>query len=266
MTMHLLYCIFSPGEMEKSRELILPAGVDGKPVHEIRSNEISAVISTLSRAPDTDVKTLLAYHGVIDSYHQHRTVLPMRFAAVFRKHAHMITALNNNEKSYLLQLKRLYDCTEMCIRFISTSSHKGCVEKKEPVLPPKKISGTAFLQHRKAIYEQQNRLPPEIHEKARVILQHFRGTYIEFKQESQPLEKVSTPLSSKGIKKNNGNELLISLFFLISKKNISLFRSRFKKISEDSSGKHMMNGPWPPFNFIDTESNLSIKEKIKGFL
>ena len=263
MTLHLLYCVFSPGEMGKNKELILP-GIDGEPVHEICSNKISAVISTLSKPPDTDVKTLLAYHGVIDSYHQQQTVIPMRFAAVFRTHAHMITALNDNEKSYLLQLKRLHDGTEMCVRFISTSSHEGCVEKKEPVLSPKKISGTAFLQHRKAIYEQQNRLPPEIHEKTKVILQHFRGTYIEFKQESQPLEKVSTPLSLKGAEKTNGNELLISLFFLISKKNISLFRSRFKKMSEHSSGKHMMNGPWPPFNFIDTESNLNINKKSEG--
>jgi len=255
VTLHLLYCIFSPGEMGKNRELIIP-GIEGEPVHEICSNEISAVISTLSKPPDTDVKTLLAYHGIIDSYHQNRTILPMRFAAVFRTYAHMITALNNNEKSYLLQLKRLHGCTEMCVRFISTSPHEGPVEKKEPVLPPKKISGTAFLQHRKAIYEQQNRLPAEIHEKARVIVQHFRGTYIEFKQERHPLGKVNTSLSLQGADKTNGNELLISLFFLISKENIFLFRSRFKKISEHSSGKHMMNGPWPPFNFIDTESNL----------
>jgi len=259
--MHLLYCIFSPGEMGKCEELILP-GIDGEPVHELCSNKISGVISTLSKAPDTHVKTLLAYHGVIDSYHQHRTVIPMRFAAVFRTYAHMITALNNNEKSYLLQLKRLHDCTEMCVRFISTSPHEGRVEKKE--LPPKNISGTAFLQQRKAIYEQQNRLPIEIYEKARGILQHFRGTYVEFKQESQSLEKVSTPLPLQGADKTNGNELLISLFFLISKKNVSLFRSRFKTIPGYSSGKHMMNGPWSPFNFIDTESNLSLNEKING--
>ena len=263
--MHLLYCIFSPGELEETKE-VLPPGIDGEPVHEICSNKISAVISSLSKPPDTDVETLLAYHGVIDSYHQQQTVIPMRFAAVFRTHAHMITALNDNEKSYLLQLKRLHDCTEMCVRFISTSSHEDRVEKKEPVLPPKKISGTAFLQHRKAIYEQQNRLPPEIHEKAKVILQHFRGTYIEFKQESQPLKKVSTPLSLQGADQTNGNGVLISLFFLISKKNISLFRSRFKKISEHSSGKNMMSGPWPPFNFIDTESNLTINEEIKTLL
>ncbi len=144
MTLHLLYCIFSPGEMGKNRELIIP-GIEGEPVHEICSNEISAVISTLSKPPDTDVKTLLAYHGIIDSYHQNRTILPMRFAAVFRTYAHMITALNNNEKSYLLQLKRLHGCTEMCVRFISTSPHEGPVEKKNRYCPPKKYLAQRFF-------------------------------------------------------------------------------------------------------------------------
>ncbi|SMC71081.1 Gas vesicle synthesis protein GvpL/GvpF [Desulfocicer vacuolatum DSM 3385] len=254
MTLHLLYCVFSSGEMEKTRKLV-PPGIDGEPVHEICSNKISGVVSTLGKPPDTHVKSLLAYHGVIDSYHQNRTVIPMRFAAVFRTYAHMITALNNNEKSYLLQLKRLHDCTEMCVRFISNSP--CCVKKKEPAISPKKISGTTFLQQRKAMYEQQNRLPPEIHEKTRDILQHFRGLYMEFKQESQPLEKDCPSLSLQGAEKTDGNALLISLFFLISKKNISLFRSRFQNICGSSSGRHMMNGPWPPFNFINTESNLT---------
>ncbi len=261
MTIYLLYCILSSKEMGKIKEPILSA-IDGEPVHELCSNTISGVISILNKVPGTDVKTLLAYHGVIESYHQRQTVLPMRFGAVFRQEAHMITALKNNEKSYLLQLKRLHGCTEMCIRFIATAPHENHVEEKEP--SQKKISGTAFLQHRKAIYERQNRLPSEPHQKSKSVLRHLKGTYIEFKQERRLLGNVSTTVPLPGADKTNDNRLLISLFFLISKKNIALFRSRFQEIPAVSSAGagYMINGPWPPFNFIDAESCFAINRNI----
>ena len=283
--MYLLYCVRLLDDMETNNKRMIP-GIDGGAVREIRFKGVAGVVSMLDNPPDADVKTLLTYNDVIAAYHEHRTILPMRFGAFFRQRAHMMTALENNSETYLLKLKKLRGCTEMCIRFITVFSGAGDVEKKETGCIRKKTPGHDFLKHRKKIYEQQNCLPPEPHQISKLILQHLRGTYIEFKQECQvkqvcrfresfispppppppPTTTTTTTTHSRIMPetRDRDGEMLVSLFFLISKEQLALFRSRFQQIGEDSSIRSVISGPWPPFNFVDPESDVAASLNGRG--
>jgi len=252
--MYLLYCILLNDATGTNTQMKIP-GIDGKAVHEICCNGIAGVVSVLDTVPDTKVKTLLAYNDVIAAYHQHRTVIPLRFGAFFKERSHMMTALKNNEKIYLMKLEKLHGCTEMCIRFIAPFPRVGRVEKKEMKGTCTKRSGTDFLMQRKKIYEQHNLLPPELHQLSARILTHLDGIYREYKQEVPSREKAADTLPG------HENERLVSLFFLISKEQLALFRSRFTELRKDLSIKTVMSGPWPPFTFVDTESDLSFHQQ-----
>jgi len=43
---------------------------------------------------------------------------------------------------------------------------------------------------------------------------------------------------------------LLSLFFLVRRKDVERFREAFRQLQQETSAKMLLTGPWPPYNFV----------------
>jgi len=174
----------------------------------------------------------------------------------FRTYAHMITALNNNEKSYLLQLKRLHGCTEMCVRFISTSPHEGPVEKKNRYCPPKKYLAQRFFNIEKRFMNSKTACRLKFMKK-QGSLSSISGELTLNLNRRGTLWERSTPLCLyKGQIKPMAMNCWYPCSFWFQKKTYSCFVPALRR----SASIHLVNIWWTGHGrlsiFIDTESNL----------
>lgn len=244
-------------EMEKNTAIY---GIDGKAVHEICFTDIAVAVSILNKKPFSDVKTLLAYNDVICAYHQRQTVLPMRFGEFFRQRTRLTAAIEKKESVCFRQLKTLHGHTEMCIRLIIPPSG-ACGPEKKTVPPVQgKTPGIAFLHYRKAIFNQQGRSHDDVQKKVKTIRRHFGGTYVEVKQECRAWDDFTVDLSCQNQDTPIQKQWLVSLYFLIRKTHLDIFRSRFEQIRDMRSIRNMISGPWPPFSFVDHEPDISANQ------
>ncbi len=241
---YLLYCILRqpPRRQPQTRTLV---GVAGQPVMLVGHRGLGAVLSPLG--PEelaAGIPDLLAYERVVESFHQTGTVIPMRYGCVFEDPAQVLHLLEERRWQYLSLLQDLEGCVEMGIRLL-LPTEVGPSESAPPLSgPPASAAspargavsprpGQSYLAAQRERYAARDReawsgaLPDK-------VCQALAGAFLRHRWESRRL----------------GESLLVSLYFLVPRNRLPLFRKSFRQISAGESWKLLLSGPWPPYNFV----------------
>jgi hypothetical protein len=264
--MYMLYCIFRDSGPD-SREPV--AGIAGEPVSVISANGLSAAISRVSPAELTpDANRALAYHRVVEAFHQDRTVIPMRYGSVYEEEARIVRFLEKNEKKLNALLDELDGCVEMGIRILlpefdgselhsheegyaaaDTASENAVSE--EPDVPgtfrPSVGAGHEYLRKRRKHYGLDEILTRRRDAMVEHCRQAFQAHYVKMKREDVASEIMHLGSDRTGTAARGS---LLSLYFLVPKSSIEPFRLAFRDLSSRESAKLLLSGPWAPYNFV----------------
>ena len=259
---YLLYCIFLSAEQAMTQSI---PGVGAQPVFIVESNGLSASLSRISALDVTpDLPQILAYQKVIESFHRHHTVIPMRYGCLFEDESQVSQHLQDRGKHYTALLKELEGCVEMGIRIllpdgphyaasldagVSYGKNHGRDDRAATSGSPGKANspfheaadhpGRAYLAARKLNYAAEERFAREMRE----IIEHccaaYEGLYIKYKIESPPIRisHIAHRIPS------------VCLYFLVPRRSMELFCKIFHHI-KFKSVKLLLSGPWPPYNFV----------------
>jgi hypothetical protein len=246
----LCYCVCKYPGNKASPSL---RGVGGHPVYLIPYRRLSAVVSRIT-ATDLvpDLTRVKAFEQVVNSYHRHGTVIPLRYGCVVPEEAQILERLGECGDHYETLLHELDGCVEMGLRILLPSGPWGEVipggpgayrEVTDPQ-PPKpgidvKSPGLAYLTARKAHYSQQDRLTNNYRQLADFCCNQLQGLFVK-----QKMEAPSTRLP------------LLSLYFLIPEKSEVSFRQIFRQMAGASPARWLLSGPWPPYNFVTASPGL----------
>jgi len=242
---YLLYCIFH-NRADFSPENVL--GVEGQPVSVIAANGFSAALSDINNLELTcALSEILTYHKVIESFHRHCTVIPLRYGCLFREKSQIIAFLERQGGHFKTLLRELKGCTEMGIRILTFNS-----ETMTPLAPvrishstPDNLqqldSGRAYLAARKTHYERIDHPPNNNNEIVERCRAAFADLSVKCKVESPPFNLQHSVFSIP----------LFSLYFLVPKSSVKDFRKVFRQVSaKETTTKLLLSGPWPPYNFV----------------
>ena len=247
MKRYLLYCIFRRGKNETAKDIL---GVDGQPVVLISNNGLSAAVSKISLPePARDISRLIAYKKVIEFFHHERTVIPMRYGCVIEGDSRVIHFLEINLKQYDVLLRELEGCVEIGIRLMIDDCRLSIEGLKNHEMKPDtqnsklETPGKAYLETRKAHYEEEDNSIKERNEIINRCREAFAGLFIRCKTEATPMLNLQSSTV-------NSQSTMLSIYFLVPRKSIDSFQQVFRRIKARESAKFLLSGPWPPYNFV----------------
>lgn len=242
---YLVYCIFRQPGTPGPRALV---GVGGQPVQVVANHCLGAAVSPIGPgdlAPE--IREVLAYEQVVESFHREGTVIPMRYGCVFEKTSMVLRLLEERGWQYLTLLQNLEGCVEMGIRLLlpgeggasglGTPGEEGSPQAAATnpagrLLPAG--PGQAYLAAQRQRYACQDREAGDQILLPDRVCRTLAGVFVRHKRESLSL----------------GDSLLVSLYFLVPRYRLELFRQIFRELSAAESGKFLLSGPWPPYNFV----------------
>ncbi|MDP8237746.1 MAG: GvpL/GvpF family gas vesicle protein [Candidatus Hatepunaea meridiana] len=237
---HLVYCIFSHSNFDFQA---LPAGIDGQPVSILSTIDLDLAYSIINELnTESSIAHLLIYHQVIESFNRHLTVIPMRYPTIFANKSKTVKHLTEWKDQYLKMLEELDGCVEMGIRILNNEHARHILQvKAEDIHPVTQMlqsdkPGTTFLKSRKEYYKKKAN--PHFIDNNTKINNVFKGLFVDFKEED--IQK---------------NDIMSSLYYLVPRENIKRFKKMFHRISSNESPKLLLSGPWPPYNFVQSELN-----------
>ena len=235
---YLLYCIFHcplPADLE------IPAGVGGQRVFTANYKGFGAVLSNLAE-PDSppDISAILAYETVVESFHCHLTVIPLRYGSRVECPYEAIGLLRKNQDAYRALLHELEGLAEMGIQLLLDNSGAGTESNPWPV-PPRSIplfcaSGAGYLAAKRQRYLGVDRAA--LHQ--RRLVEEVCGSLADFFVR----RKEEIPEWSR--------TQLLSLYFLVPRDSVESFRRAACHLRPQEPVKLLLSGPWPPYNFVDS--------------
>ncbi len=231
----LLYCILNVINSNPIKPLV---GINNQTIFDITEGGLSAVVSKSDDfASPVDLQRLLTYKEVIDTLHFEHTLIPMRYGTIFQDQPQITSFLKEHSDKYKLLLNTLAGCVEMGIKIMprtAKESQKLAEELSQPSSP-----GFNYLIEQKKYYETKDSIDSE----QKAILEKVRNTlsglYVQTTYDHYPL----------------ANGQLLSLYFLVPKDMIALFRQSFRSINAENTNNLLLSGPWPPYNFVCTNHN-----------
>ncbi len=244
MSVYCLYCIFSESKACLPDSHI--RGVRGRLVYNLFKNGLGAAVSKLETPPSTKTQNLKVFSDVIAEYHNHQTVIPLRFGWITRDEDQIRSALHNNGKMLCNRLKSLSGCSEMGIRILGQvppTASKAIFEKKRTK------TGKDFLMARKAFYDLTKHVPIEIENKIEMLKKELSETYTEYRFENNGIQM-------SGPNRGSENRLLVSLFFLVPNTFTEKFCSIYRQFLFEENIRALLSGPWPVFNFVSDIGDL----------
>jgi hypothetical protein len=216
---YLLYCICQQDVDEPPQE---PG------ISLVKGHGLAAVVSRRDEpiaAPD--VSALLAYESVVERIHASQDVIPLRYGCLMENEEQVVRLLEDRREEYEALFIRLRGMTEMGIRLLWPAG-----AAPPPVLP--KSPGAAYLASLRNRYNSQDILAPE------ETLLADRTVALLAPWSTEHRREVS---SSTGRR-------LLSLYFLTPKGHAEEFRKKARELSLPRGVKLLLNGPWPPYNFV----------------
>lgn len=254
---YLLYCIFHTSQGHRlPKDLI---GVGDQTVFVMAANSLSAAVSRVAPSEmSPDIPRVLAYKNVIDSFHHDRTVIPMRYGCLFEEKSRITRFLKERHNQYHALLKEVDGCVEMGIRVIlpdkthdhdlvghTDTSDSYSMKESLDIASKAQHPGRTYLAARQVHYAQKKQLFDENSMLIERFRSAFAGLFIKFKTEDNTLRNLQSPIQ---------NPQLFSLYFLIPKNSVELFRKAYERIGITKAEKLLLSGPWPPYNFCVTGS------------
>jgi hypothetical protein len=187
-----------------------------------------------------DVSELLVYGNVVEELFRIQTIIPMRFGCFLEGFPAVQCMLEEKKCQYDTLLQELDGCVEMGIRILLP---KRDLETQQEM---QNIDGGQYLARRRDHYMMQK----ETSGYQQVLLDRCIQVFSELHC------KHLTETTMK-----NGSTI-VSVYFLISKSMTSRFRETFHRLVENEETKALMSGPWPPYNFV-TSNSPNAKDEYK---
>ncbi len=248
---YLVYCILGDSGPDPVRDL---AGVQERNVETVSSAGLCAAVSVLrGLTPPMNTEQIMHYGRIVACLHRMHTTIPMRYGSVFKDKPEIAAHLEAHAEMYKSLLEHLTGCDEMGIRLLlpespaalavhgkmnCKQSHSSFGDKDHPV------SGTAYLRHRK---EQYGSAETFVHH-AQTALSQWRGFFRKLSLDCRWERPLTVGCRHAPI---------LSMCFLVRRRDIVDFRKVFDRISRQRPEKSMLTGPWPPYSFVRPEQNLA---------
>ncbi len=236
----LLYCVLWSGAV---KDLPQNKGVQDQQIKFVEHGKIAAVISDFDPSEiSLDIQNLLIYHNVVDLCFRCGPVIPFRFKTILASESEVMRHLDQRGTDYESTLFRLDNKIEMGIRLILDKRQTEQIDLKENENNEVDSDnpGKSYLAKRRTLYTYQNGLDSRCQEIIDASRKAVEGLYIEHKVESSP----------KAIQNSSGNEILVSIHFLIHKSSVERFREIFDEIRPTLGARVLISGPWAPYNFV----------------
>ena len=215
-------------------------GVKGKPVIFVEAHDICAAVSEL----DVDegvppVAELLAYAQVVEAIHRRQAVIPMRYGCFLNGLQAIRDVLKARQHQYETLLAELDGHVEMGIRILLQIKEDEYISSEATTLPNEKsdINGRAYLELRKVHYRMQEETSLDRQAIIDRYIQAFSGFFFS--------QRVETDTKNGGV--------ILSLYFLTPESDVNRFREIFGDMMAKEHDGAMLNGPWPPYNFVTTD-------------
>jgi hypothetical protein len=232
-------------------------GVERGAVSLVFDDGLAAAVSLVSDAgcaPNAVHAT--AYADVIAAFSINRTVLPMRYGCLFPSATQVREFLRVRRAEFAALLAELDGCVEMGVRVLL--SRTGCsaggtaVALDGHAFPDRMAAqgrghatartaelgpGAAYLTARNAAYAQRDAEG----EAGAATAAAIRRTFHHLSVQSRSVPAVS------------GQNLLVSMCFLIRRQDISAFCDQFLHLQEQGAYRLMLSGPWAPYNFVEPQ-------------
>ena len=244
----LVYCIF---KADGHAQAMSPSGVDGKPVQVVECDGLRAVVSkvNLSRYPVTAPKLthLLAYEKVVETFHRNCCVLPMRYGSILEDELQLIEHLRRRDATYRSLLRKVGGCVEIGVHILlETPAEQRRQSFQEPNSgKQERPSGRAYLEFRQAQYAEEDRAAEADATMIELLRSAFAGLYVRCA--SGPARIPAG--AHAAVRQKRTERRLLSLYFLIKREDEEPFGRALQRIRRRESGKLLMSGPWPPYNF-----------------
>lgn len=239
---YLLYCIFSPKINERADTG--QSGVGGGRLAVVEQDGLAAVVSAiLDREISKGPTTVLAYHKVIESFHDQFGVIPLRFGTIVDQEAEVEGLLEQHGDHYRALLRELDGCVEMGVRILVPDTNPGPEERNTAsILQLSKSAGTgaAYLAGRKAYHDAKALASEHDRQTIERYRGAFEGLFSNFKAET----------SRSAVFGASSNAVLLSLYFLVPRHSVGPFRKVCGDLRLRERAKMMLSGPWPPYNFV----------------
>lgn len=236
----LIYCVLWSGAV---RDLPQNKGVQDQEIKYVECGKIAAVTSDFDLSETSlDVQNLLVYHNVVDLCFRCGPVIPFRFKTILANESEVRRHLEQRGTDYESTLSRLDEKVEMGIRLILDKRQMDQTDFKENGGAELDCDnpGKSYLSKRRTVYAYQNALDTRCQEIIDASTKAVKGLYVEHKVESTP----------KAIPNSSGNEILVSIHYLMHKSSVERFREIFDEMRPTLGGRVLISGPWAPYNFV----------------
>ncbi len=237
---YLLYCLCrDPGPA------FVQSGVGGAPVYQVSHRRWQAVVSRIRPADLVpDLPRVRTYAEVVLACHRQGPIIPLRYGCVVERESQIRQLLEVRGPDFETLLRELEGCVEMGLRVLPPSGAWGSASLRrspgsggisEPSPGPAAGArpGAAYLTARQAHYTHQDRWTREYSQAAARCRDQFAGLFVRCKTEA-PSPRLP----------------LLSLYFLVARPAVPRFRRAFRDLAESEPARLLLNGPWPPFNFV----------------
>jgi hypothetical protein len=173
-----------------------------------------------------------AYANVIAALSADRTVLPVRYGCLFPSRTRVHEFMQTRRAEFAALLDELDGCVEMGVRVLLSSA--GCPVRERRSRTTELGSGTAYLTERSAAYARRDAERQAGAATAAAIRRAFNRLSVQ----------------SRAVPAVMGENLLVSMYFLIRREDIGAFRNRFRRLQERDAHRLLLSGPWAPYNFV----------------
>jgi len=251
-----LYCVTS--ETPDLRDLA--ARVDN--LYWIAHRDLCAVVSNVSelefneealRQNVNDIEWLklkvMLHEGIIESVMQHQTVVPFKFATIFRHQGNLTTSLEQNYDSLQTKLLNLKGREEWGVKVYCDRRKLSAalVDEDEPVISLDQEIAAATPGKAFFLKKQREDL---VRAEAERKLTDYSQDCFERLSECSLKARLNTCLPGEVTPQKE--EMILNAAFLIEALKHSVLMGAVYKLRADYEGKGFRfdcTGPWPPYNF-----------------
>ena len=220
-----------------------PIGLDNQIVHSIHYKDVGALVSDYPRVDSIKLlrKNLAPYHEVNRKAAEHWAVIPARFGQIARDAGEVGLALRRNYLVIRKELERLDGKTEVGMKV--NWSVENVLEY--------------FIQIDDKLRARRERLMGEGKRLSRMDLIDF-GSYFQermnqFKRQIAEKILAALPHAEARIEENHNDQMVANIALLIRKDLRKQLEDRVDQLGESMGAEYSfkLDGPWPPFSFVD---------------
>jgi hypothetical protein len=221
----------------------LPAGLEGidhKAPRIVRYENIAAVVgeSQMPRAPLCEDKLWL-HEKLLEGLMLERAVLPVRYGTQLANEQDLLGLLEANQAAFVSNLKRVRGRVELSVRALWED-----VPEVTPCAPVVALQGRDYMRIR--LTEERDR-------RARCQ----RGQVL--------VDKIDAALGALAdqhtIKLLVTPHMLLTAAYLVARERVGAFHDAIALLAvEEQKLQFLCTGPWPPYNFVDVNVELPIRQ------